>query len=132
MKIAIYSRKSVFSEKGESIENQIQLCTEYINTHYSISKNDILVYQDEWYSGGNTNRPIFKKLLEDANNKVFDYLVCYRLDIISRNISDFSSLIEQLNKLNIDFVSIKNQFDTYAPMGRGILYISSIFAQLER
>lgn len=131
MKIAIYSHKSVFSEKGESIENQIQLCTEYLNTHYSISKNDILVYQDERYSVRNTNRPMFKKLLEDTNN-LFEYLVCYILDRISRNISDFSSLIEQLNKLNIDFVSIKNQFDTDAPMGRGILYISSIFAQLER
>lgn len=132
MKIAIYSRKSVFSEKGESIENQIQLCTEYINTHYSISKNDILVYQDEGYSGGNTNRPMFKKLLEDANNRVFDCLVCYRLDRISRNVSDFSSLIEHLNKLNIDFVSIKEQFDTSTPMGRAMLYISSVFAQLER
>ena len=132
MKIAIYSRKSVFSEKGESIENQIQLCTEYINMHYSISKKDILVYQDEGYSGGNTNRPMFRKLLEDANNKVFDCLVCYRLDRISRNVSDFSSLIEHLNKLNIDFVSIKEQFDTSTPMGRAMLYISSVFAQLER
>lgn len=132
MKIAIYSRKSVFSEKGESIENQIQLCTEYINTHYSISKKYILVYQDEGYSGGNTNRPMFRKLLEDANNKVFDCLVCYRLDRISRNVSDFSSLIEHLNKLNIDFVSIKEQFDTSTPMGRAMLYISSVFAQLER
>lgn len=132
MKIAIYSRKSVFSEKGESIENQIQLCTEYINTHYSISKNDILIYQDEGYSGGNTNRPMFKRLLDDANNKIFNCLVCYRLDRISRNVSDFSTLIEHLNKLNIDFVSIKEQFDTSTPMGRAMLYISSVFAQLER
>lgn len=132
MKIAIYSRKSVFSEKGESIENQIQLCIEYIKTHYSISEDDILIYQDEGYSGGNTNRPMFKKLLEDANTKTFDCLVCYRLDRISRNVSDFSNLIEHLNKLNIDFVSIKEQFDTSTPMGRAMLYISSVFAQLER
>lgn len=130
MKIAIYSYKSVFSEKNESIENQIQLCAEYINTLYSISKNDILVYQDEGCSGGNTNRPMFKKLLEYANNKVFDYLVCYRLDRISRNASDFSNLIEHLNKLNIDFVSIKKQFYTSTPMVRAMLYISSALHNL--
>lgn len=132
MKVAIYSRKSVFTGKGESIENQIQLCIDYINSHYSISKDDIYIYQDEGYSGGNINRPMFKKLLEDANSKKFNCLVCYRLDRISRNVSDFSSLIEQLNKLGIDFISIKEQFDTSTPMGRAMLYISSVFAQLER
>ncbi|CZR97305.1 DNA-invertase hin [Clostridioides difficile] len=132
MKIAIYSRKSVFTGKGESIENQIQLCQDYINSNYSVSKDDIYVYQDEGYSGGNTNRPMFKKLLSDSDSKKFDCLVCYRLDRISRNVSDFSSLIEHLNKLNISFVSIKEQFDTSTPMGRAMLYISSVFAQLER
>ncbi|MDO7206289.1 recombinase family protein [Paraclostridium bifermentans] len=64
-------------------------------------------------------------------NKKFDYLICYRLDRISRNVSDFSTLIEDLNKLNISFVSIKEQFDTSTPMGRAMMYISSVFAQLE-
>lgn len=132
MKIAIYSRKSVFTGKGESIENQIQLCNNYIKSHYSVSKDDVYIYQDEGYSGGNINRPMFKKLLDDAKSKKFDCLVCYRLDRISRNVSDFSSLIECLNKLNIDFVSIKEQFDTSTPMGRAMLYISSVFSQLER
>ena len=108
MKVAIYSRKSVFTGKGESIENQIQLCTDYINSHYSISKDDIYIYQDEGYSGSNINRPMFKKLIEDANSKKFDCLICYRLDRISRNVSDFSTLIERLNKLDISFISIKS------------------------
>ena len=43
MKIAIYSRKSVFTGKGESIENQIQLCNDYINSHYSVSSDDIYI-----------------------------------------------------------------------------------------
>lgn len=132
MKVAIYSRKSVFTGKGESIENQIQLCIDYVSTHYSISKDDIFIYQDEGFSGGNMNRPMFKKLIEDANLKKFDCLICYRLDRISRNVSDFSTLIEHLNKLDVDFISIKEQFDTSTPMGRAMLYISSVFAQLER
>lgn len=131
MKIAIYSRKSIFTGKGDSIENQIQLCKEYINLHYP-GDNEVIVYEDEGFSGGNINRPKFQELLKDAREKKFDCLICYRLDRISRNVSDFSTLIEELNDLKISFVSIKEQFDTSTPMGRAMMYISSVFAQLER
>ena len=131
MRIAIYSRKSVFTGKGDSIENQIQLCKEYIQLHYP-GDNDVVVYEDEGFSGGNINRPKFQELLNDCREKKFDCLICYRLDRISRNVSDFSTLIEELNDLRISFVSIKEQFDTSTPMGRAMMYISSVFAQLER
>jgi DNA invertase Pin-like site-specific DNA recombinase len=58
--------------------------------------------------------------------------VVYRLDRISRNVSDFSGLIEELSKLGIGFVSIREQFDTGTPMGRAMMYIASVFSQLER
>ena len=93
MKIAIYSRKSVFTGKGESIENQIQLCSEYAKTHFDIKDSDILVYEDEGFSGKNLDRPEFQRLLHDAKNKKFDVLICYRLDRVSRNIADFSILL---------------------------------------
>lgn len=131
MRIAIYSRKSVFTGKGDSIENQIQLCKEYVNLHYP-GENSIEIYEDEGFSGGNINRPKFQELLKDAREKKFDCLICYRLDRISRNVSDFSTLIEELSDLKIAFVSIKEQFDTSTPMGRAMMYISSVFAQLER
>ena len=51
----------------------------------------ILVYEDEGFSGGNIDRPQFKKMMQDAKDKKFDCLVCYRLDRISRNVSDFYS-----------------------------------------
>jgi len=132
MKIAIYSRKSKFTGKGDSIENQIQLCKEYIHKYFNIEDNDILIYEDEGFSGGTTDRPQFKLMMKDAKNKKIDVLVCYRLDRISRNIADFSSLIEELQKNDISFVSIREQFDTSTPMGRAMMYIASVFAQLER
>ncbi len=58
--------------------------------------------------------------------------VVYRLDRISRNISDFSTLIEELSRLNVAFISIREQFDTGSPMGRAMMYIASVFSQLER
>ncbi|EJO5348883.1 recombinase family protein [Clostridium botulinum] len=130
MKAAIYSRKSVFTGKGESIENQINLCKDYGKKNLGIE--NYLIYEDEGFSGGNTNRPKFQELIKDAKNKKFDVLICYRLDRISRNVADFSSTLELLQGNNISFVSIKEQFDTSTPMGKAMVYIASVFAQLER
>ncbi|NBI05868.1 recombinase family protein [Senegalia massiliensis] len=128
--IAIYARKSKFTSKGESNENQIKLCKEYAYSYFQV--DEIIVYEDEGYSGRNTERPKFKEMLNSTNINKFDVLICYRLDRISRNIADFTSLIEILQNKNIDFVSIKEQFDTSTPMGRAMMYISSVFSQLER
>lgn len=129
MKAAIYSRKSKFTGKGESVENQIELCKTYgKNNGY----NDFFIYEDEGFSGGNINRPEFKSMMKDARSKKFDAIICYRLDRISRNVSDFSALIDELKSLCIDFISIREQFDTSSPMGTAMMFISSVFAQLER
>ncbi|NMA83255.1 MAG: recombinase family protein [Epulopiscium sp.] len=131
MKIAIYSRKSKFTGKGESVDNQIELCKEYIEKHFDNIK-EFIIYEDEGFSGGDTDRPQFQQMMKNAKKKNFDILVCYRLDRISRNIADFSILIEELLNYNIAFVSIREQFDTSTPMGRAMMYIASVFAQLER
>ena len=129
----IYSRKSVYTGKGESIENQIEMCKQYIHSKFSdVSDSDIIIYEDEGFSAKNTDRPQFQQMLVDIKNKKPDFVVCYRLDRISRNVSDFSSLIEELNDRSISFVCIKEEFDTSKPMGKAMMYIASVFAQLER
>ncbi len=133
MKFAIYSRKSVYTGKGESIENQIEICKKYILNKFSgISDTDITIYEDEGFSGKNMDRPKFQKMLKDIRLKQFDYIVCYRLDRISRSVSVFSALIEDLNDRNISFLCVKEEFDTSKPMGKAMMYIASVFAQLER
>ncbi|MFT9077951.1 recombinase family protein [Ethanoligenens sp.] len=131
MHIAIYSRKSKFTGKGESVENQIQLCRAYASSHFG-SNNNIQIYEDEGFSGGSTERPQYQQMLHDAHTHAFEILICYRLDRISRNISDFAALITDLQQEHISFVSIREQFDTSTPMGRAMMYIASVFAQLER
>lgn len=129
----IYSRKSKFTGKGESIENQIEMCRGYIAAHYGEEEaNAALVYEDEGFSGGNLDRPRFKKMMADSQKNEFAAIVVYRLDRISRNIGDFAKLIEDLGSRNIDFISIREQFDTTSPMGRAMMYIASVFSQLER
>lgn len=129
--IAIYSRKSKFTGKGDSIENQIEMCKDYINKKIN-SEFKVIVYEDEGFSGGNLERPKFKKLIKDIKSKKIDILICYRLDRISRNVADFSSTLELLQENNCAFISIKEEFDTTSPMGRAMIYIASVFAQLER
>ena len=132
-RFAVYSRKSRFTGKGESIENQIELCRRYINLNYpNASEKNIFIYEDEGFSGGNTDRPQFKKMMDDASEKKFNVLICYRLDRISRNIGDFAKLIDRLGELGISFESIKEKFDTDSSLGRAMMYIASVFSQLER
>ncbi|MGN1481049.1 recombinase family protein [Porcipelethomonas sp.] len=131
MRIAIYSRKSKFTGKGESIENQIEMCENYIKTHFT-SENKISIFEDEGFSGKNLNRPMFKLMMEEEYENPFDLIIVYRLDRISRNVGDFSSLIDKLNAFNTSFISIKEQFDTSTPMGRAMMNIAAVFAQLER
>jgi site-specific DNA recombinase len=126
---AIYSRKSKITGSGESITNQIELCTHEGN-HLGIK--EFIIYEDEGFSGKNIKRPQFQKMLSDARENKFDVIICYRLDRISRNVSDFSTLIKKLDSLHISFISVNEKFDTSTPMGRAMMYIASVFAQLER
>lgn len=54
------------------------------------------------------------------------------VDRISRSVNDFSTLVESLISMQIDFISVKEQFDTSTPVGRAMMYMTSVFAQLER
>ena len=131
--IAIYSRKSKFTGKGESIGNQVELCKEHIRNLFGEGYVErCVVFEDEGFSGGNLMRPAFQKMMADVRKHKFKAIVVYRLDRISRNISDFTGLTDELNKLGVSFVSIREQFDTSTPMGRAMMFIISVFSQLER
>jgi len=125
---AIYARKSVETDKGESIENQINrgiaLC--------QLNGWDYIIYQDYGISGKTLDRPDFERMMKDAHAGKFQYLVCYKIDRVSRSVSDFSSLIDELISLDIGFICIKDNFDTTTPMGRAMMMITAVFAQLER
>lgn len=132
MKVAIYSRKSKYTGKGDSIGNQVQMCRDYMVRSYPDEDVSFTVYEDEGYTGAITNRPKFQQLMVDIPKKKYNALICYKLDRISRNVADFSSTLSFLQSYNTNFISIKEQFDTSTPMGRAMIYIASVFAQLER
>lgn len=109
------------------------MCQNYIKNKFSNIKDiQISIYEDEGFSAKNTARPQFKMMLKHMRTDKPNFIVCYRLDRISRNVGDFSAFIEELNHLDISFICIKEEFDTSKPMGKAMMYIASVFSQLER
>lgn len=122
---AIYVRQSIDKEGSLSIEGQIDLCRKYAG-------EDALVFQDRGFSGKNIKRPAFTELMQSVEAGTINKIFVYRLDRFSRNIADFSRLWEILDKHNVSFVSVTENFDTSSPIGRAMLNIVLVFAQLER
>ena len=133
MVIFIYSRKSKWTGRGESVENQLAMCWDYIQHNIEgAGEAEIVTYEDEGYSGKNTNRPQFQKMMQEIKKGNCNYLVCYKLDRLGRNIADLANLVETLNKLDVSFISIKERFDTSTPIGKAMLYFAGVLAQMER
>lgn len=124
--IAIYARKSVERENSISIESQIEHCK------YEAKGEKVIIYSDNGYSGKNTNRPDYKRMEEDIKANKIHKVIVYRLDRISRSILDFANMMNLFQKYNVDFVSATEHFDTSSPMGRAMLNICIVFAQMER
>lgn len=125
--IGIYGRQSLDKKDSISIETQIEICKKEFSP-----TDKFKVYQDKGYSGKNTKRPAFANLMEDIANGNIEKLVVYRLDRISRSITDFAEIMEFLQKNDVDFISANEKFDTSTAMGRAMVYIVMVFAQLER
>lgn len=124
--IAIYARQSVDRPDSISIESQIEFCRqEARNCSFKI-------YQDRGYSGKNTDRPQFQEMMKAVEDGEISRVIVYKLDRISRSILDFSNMIETFGKYQVEFVSCSEKFDTSTPMGRAMLHICIVFAQLER
>ena len=127
MYIAIYPRKSKFKKDSISIESQIEFCK-----HEVKDGEKIKIYQDNGFSEKDTNREQFQAMCKDIEKGLISKVVVYKLDRISRSIIDFANIMEFFSKHNVEFVSCTEKFDTSTPMGRAMLNICIVFAQLER
>ncbi|MCL2052213.1 MAG: recombinase family protein [Lachnospiraceae bacterium] len=123
---AIYTRQSLDKKDSISIESQFSMCEH--ETHGS----KVRKYSDKGFSGKNLNRPDFERLREDIINGLIKRVIVYKLDRISRSILDFSNLMIFFEEHGVEFVSTTEKFDTSTPVGRAMLNICIVFAQLER
>ena len=136
IRCAIYTRKS--SEEGleqsfNSLDAQREACRAYIESQRHEGWRPIPThYDDGGYSGGTMERPSLKCLLEDISAGKVDAVVVYKVDRLTRSLSDFAKIIEIFDKRGASFVSVTQQFNTTTSMGRLTLNVLLSFAQFER
>lgn len=123
---AIYGRQSVDRADSISIESQIEYC------QYETRGGTYKTFTDKGYSGKNVDRPQFQAMMEAIRRGEVGRVIVYKLDRISRSILDFAAMMAEFQQYGVEFVSCTEKFDTSAPMGRAMLNICIVFAQLER
>lgn len=136
LRCAIYTRKS--SEEGleqdfNSLNAQREACEAFIASQKR--EGWVLVgemYDDGGFSGGTLERPAFQRLLSEVSAGKIDVVVVYKVDRLTRSLSDFAKIVDIFDKHAVSFVSVTQQFNTTSSMGRLTLNILLSFAQFER
>ena len=112
MRFFSYGRKSVFSDKSDSIDNQFRMNREYCESKFSGQVDSWQQFSDEDFTGANTQRPDLQRMLSFIKNGFCDVLVVYQLDRLSRDVRDFANIYSLLEEHGVMFVSIKENIDT--------------------
>jgi DNA invertase Pin-like site-specific DNA recombinase len=136
VRCAVYCRKS--SEEGleqsfNSLDAQREACAAYIDSQRHegwLALDDR--YDDGGYSGGTLERPALQRLIRDIEAGRVDTVVCYKIDRLSRSLTDFAKLVDVFERNRVTFVSVTQSFCTTTSMGRLTLNILLSFAQFER
>ncbi|MBT8416373.1 MAG: recombinase family protein, partial [Silicimonas sp.] len=133
---AIYTRKS--SEEGleqdfNSLDAQREACAAYIASQRH--EGWVLIkgrYDDGGISGGHLDRPALQRLMDDVEAGQVDRIVVYKIDRLTRSLTDFARLVDRLDGAGASFVSVTQAFNTATSMGRLTLNVLLSFAQFER
>ena len=128
-KVAIYARQSQEKEGSISCETQIDICSNQLT---EIEKKNVAWYKDEGYTGSNTNRPDFKRLMSDVLNDKINKVIVYKLDRIGRNLRDFVDILDEFKEHGVTFISAEEAFETNTPFGKMIVQMLMVFAEFER
>lgn len=130
--VAIYCRVSTQEQaaEGYSIGEQQSRLTKFCEAHdWKVAH----IYSDPGYSGAKLQRPAIQQLIRDCSYGLFDAVLVYKLDRLSRSQKDTLYLIEDIfNANHVGLVSMCENFNTQSPFGRAMIGILSVFAQLER
>ena len=136
VRCAIYCRKCC--EEGleltfNSLDAQREACAAYIDSQRHegwLALDDR--YDDGGNSGGTLERPALQRLIRDIEAGRVDTVVCYKIDRLSRSLTDFAKLVDVFERHSVTFVSVTQSFCTTTSMGRLTLNILLSFAQFER
>lgn len=131
VRVAIYARVSTQHQiDKDSLPVQRESLVAYAK--YVLNAKSYEIFEDAGYSGKNTDRPAYQKMIARIRKGEFSHLLVWKLDRISRNLLDFTAMYNELKQLGVTFVSKNEQFDTSSAIGEAMLKIILIFAELER
>src|SRR5512143_1591824 len=136
VRCAVYTRVST-DERLDMEFNSLDAQREAALSYIASQKHEGLIlvadrYDDGVFSGGTLERPSLQRLLRDVESGRIDVIVVYKVDRLSRSLTDFARIVEVFEKNKVSFVSITQQFNTTTSMGRLTLNILLSFAQFER
>ena len=133
---AIYTRKSTeegLEQEFNSLQAQREACAAYILSQRHEGWTPVRdSYDDGGFSGGNMDRPGLKRLMAEIEAGRVDVIVVYKVDRLTRALSDFARIVDVLDKRGASFVSVTQAFNTTTSMGRLTLNVLLSFAQFER
>ena len=136
VRCAIYTRVSTdqgLEQDFNSLDAQYDASQAYIRSQAHAGWSLLRAkYEDGGFSGGNTDRPALQRLLDDVGVGKVDVIVVYKVDRLTRSLTDFAKLVELFDKHDVSFVSVTQQFNTTTSMGRLTLNVLLSFAQFER
>jgi DNA invertase Pin-like site-specific DNA recombinase len=136
VRCAVYTRKS--SEEGleqdfNSLDAQREACEAFIVSQKHEGWTCLpAMYDDGGISGGTLERPALKRLFADIAAGAVDTVVVYKVDRLTRSLSDFAKIVDVFDRHGVSFVSVTQQFNTTTSMGRLTLNMLLSFAQFER
>src|SRR5262245_7331760 len=133
---AIYTRVSTdqgLEQDFNSLDAQYDASQAYIRSQAHAGWSLLrATYEDGGFSGGNTDRPALRRLLDDVRASKVDVIVVYKVDRLTRSLADFAKLVDLFDRHGVSFVSVTQQFNTTTSMGRLTLNVLLSFAQFER
>ncbi|MGE0056160.1 MAG: recombinase family protein [Hyphomicrobium sp.] len=133
---AIYTRKSSeegLSQEFNSLDAQRESCEAYITSQRHEGWHLLQdAYNDGGFSGGTMDRPALVQLLSDIRDHRIDVVVVYKVDRLTRSLSDFARIVDIFDAHDVSFVSVTQSFNTTTSMGRLTLNVLLSFAQYER
>jgi site-specific DNA recombinase len=136
LRCAIYTRVSSdagLEQEFNSLDNQREAAEAHVRSQQFEGWQLIPArYDDGGYSGGSMERPGLQKLLADVQARLIDVIVVYKVDRLTRSLTDFAKLVELFDQHGVSFVSVTQSFNTTTSMGRLTLNVLLSFAQFER
>ena len=134
---AIYIRVSTKEQAngdGRSPQNQEHRCRAYIHSQCDnlLDEKQAIVYRDIGHSGKTLDRPAFTKMMRAVKRGEIHTIIFTELSRVSRSVMDFLGLVEELNQQEVNFISIKEQYNTSTAVGRLLMTMIMALNAFER